>query len=150
MHANLGGALFSALSSSSHRRPSVSSVLSRSRDSSDVFYPSFFSPQSARYPSKASLAAQHARHRQLTRVIVFRYAACYKSPVEPSRATNCSSRQALFVPGNHCPAIFCWSARHAFLPKKIEKVQYLQKHTVLSVVCGVWWIFSVREEFGRL
>src|ERR1700760_61616 len=75
-------------------------------------------------------------------VIVFRYAACYKSPVEASCATNCSSRQALFVEGNHCPAIF--GARHAFLPKKIEKVQYLQKRKVLSVVCGAYFPRSRR------
>src|SRR5689334_4008706 len=51
-------------SCSSHRRPSVSSVPLRFRDASGVFSSTFFFPQSAPHSSKASLAAQHAWHRQ--------------------------------------------------------------------------------------
>ena len=64
MRASLDGALFSVLSSSSHRQPSVSSAPSRSLDSSGVFSPSFSSPQSAPHPSKVSFSALHPpRHR---------------------------------------------------------------------------------------
>src|SRR6185369_10280566 len=55
-----------------------------------------------------------------------------------------------FVEGNHCPAIFGRSARHAFLLKKIPKNPVPTK--TQSLECGLWCvvnIFPVREEFGR-
>src|SRR5215469_5388694 len=66
MRANLGGALFSALSSSSHRQPSVSSAPSRSPDSIGVFSPSFSSPQSAPHSSKVSFSVLHPPHHRVS------------------------------------------------------------------------------------
>jgi hypothetical protein len=112
------------------------SAPSRLLDSSGVFFSAFFFPQSTPHSSKGSFAAQPAWHRQVSR-----YPTLHEAVVKSSLATNLSRRQALFVQGNYCSSVFWWAARHAFLPKKIEKIQYLPWHKVLCVVCGVCLIF---------
>ena len=151
MRASLDGALPSALSSSSRRQPSVSSAPSRSLDSSGVFSPSFSSPQSAPHSSKVSFSVLHPPHH---RVSQSRCTSISSASRIDGRIQSCDKSQqssTVFVQENYYAAIFGRSARHAFLPEKIEKIQYLQRHRILNVVCVVWgYIFLVCQELGRV
>ena len=140
----------SARSCGSHRRPSVSSAPSRLLDSSGVFFPAFFFLQSTPHSSKASLAAQHAWHRQVSEIRFLSLSNASRSGGQSSLATNLSRRQALFVQGNYCSSVFWWSARHAFLPKKNRKNPV--PTMAQSLVCCMWCvldILTVCQEFGR-
>ena len=80
------------------------------------------------------------------RLVMFRYPTRHEVVIKSSLATNLSRRQALFVQGNYCSSVFWWSARHAFLPKKIEKnrkkssTYHGTKSCVLYVMCA--WYFD--------
>ena len=130
----------SVRSCSSHRRPSVSSAPSRFLDSSGVFFSAFFFPHSTLFESFLGRPTRLASSSEPKSLCV-RYPTLHEAVVKSSLATNLSRRQALFVQGNYCSSVFWWSARHAFLSKKIEKSSTYHRHKVLCVVCGVCLIF---------
>ena len=107
-----------------------------------VVSPSSFSLQPAPHAPKASSAAQHAGHRQLSQSLWISISSVHELFVEASLATNLSCCQAFFVPRNHCPSFLCWSPWHAFCSKKFEKPSTYKKNKVLTVLCVVWCIFS--------
>src|SRR5689334_16356457 len=139
MHANLGGALFSALSSSSHPRPSVSSVPSRSRDLSDVFSPSFFSPQSARHPSKASLAAQHARHRSVSQSHCISICRVLQIAGRTQSCDKLQQSSGLVCARKSLPSDLLLVCATCVSPKKNRKSPVpTRAHSLECGVCDVW------------
>src|SRR5882724_6214470 len=59
------------------------------------------------------------------RFFKFLYPATDELAVESGLAANIGNCQAFFVPCDHSPSVSRCSARHAFLQKKLEKVEKL-------------------------
>ena len=151
MRASLGGALSSALSSSSRRQPSVSSAPSRSLDSSGVFSPSSSSPQSAPHSSKVSFSVLHPPHHRVSQSrctsissasqIHGRIQSCDKS----QQSSNRLCARKLLRRDLRAVCATCVSAVKTRKNPVPTKTQNLERG-----VCCVVYIFLVCQELGRV
>ena len=150
MRASLDGALSSALSSSSRRRPSVSLAPSRSLDSRGALPPAFSSPQSAPHSSKVSFSALHPPHHRVSQSrctsrssasrIEGRIQSCDKS--QQSSSLLCAGKLLhLDLQAVCATCVYAVKTRKNPVPTNTQNREH--------AACCVVYIFLVCQELGR-